>query len=199
VSDNEIVFRIAVAALIGAWSVTRVYFQRRLGAVERVRSHHDRRERLAYALVGLSFVPPLVYAFSPWLDLFHFLLPDLWRGLGAVLGLAGVGLFGWTHHALGKNWSGVLEISKNHRLVAEGPYRIVRHPMYSAFFLMVLGVLLLSANVVAGGGLLAAVTFMYLQRVSDEEAMMLEQFGEPYRRYMHRTGRLLPRFRSARA
>ena len=197
-NNSELVFRIAVGVLMAMWMFTRFHFQRRLGSVERASRRHDRRERISYALVSVSFIPVFVYVFSSRLDLFHFALPGGWRWLGAALGVAGCALFWWTHAVLGRNWSGVLELSRDHRLVTAGPYRSVRHPMYTAFFLMSAGVLLLSANFLVGGLNLAAVTYMYLLRVADEEAMMLEQFGDEYRRYMKRTGRLLPKLARAR-
>jgi protein-S-isoprenylcysteine O-methyltransferase Ste14 len=93
---------------------------------------------------------------------------------------------------LGRNWSGVLELYEQHELVTEGPYRFVRHPMYTSVYLKGIGILLLSANWIVGGGYLAAVTLMYALRVRDEEQMMLEHFGEEYRSYMSRTARLVP-------
>jgi protein-S-isoprenylcysteine O-methyltransferase Ste14 len=122
----------------------------------------------------------------------HFAVPDWARWLGAAVGLSGSSLFGWSHLALGKNWSGVLEIAKGHALVTHGPYQFVRHPMYSAFFLMGTGVLLLSANWLVGGLNLAAVAYMYFVRIKDEEAMVLKQFGQSYENYMKNIGRFIP-------
>jgi protein-S-isoprenylcysteine O-methyltransferase Ste14 len=144
-------------------------------------------------LVSFTFLPILLYVFAGLFGFAHFSLLDWARWLGAILGLSGSALFAWTHLALGKNWSGVLEIAKDHELVTHGPYQFVLHPMYSAFFLMGLGVLLLSANWLVGGLNLAAVTYMYLVRVADEESMMLDQFGQSYRIYMAETGRLFPK------
>jgi protein-S-isoprenylcysteine O-methyltransferase Ste14 len=194
-NNHEIIFRIAVGVLfVTGWILIRLRFQRKLGHVEKISSRHQRREKLSYALVSFSFAPLFVYVFSSLLDLFHLPLPEALRWVGGAMGLAGSGLLWWTHQVLGKNWSGVLEISKDHTLVTEGPYHFVRHPMYSAFFTMGAGMLLLSANGLVGAANLAAVAYMYLVRVDDEEAMMLEQFGDSYSQYMAKTGRLLPRF-----
>ena len=95
---------------------------------------------------------------------------------------------------VGESASGgkILELYEQHELVTEGPYRFVRHPMYTSVYLKGIGILLLSANWIAGGGYLAAVTWMYASRVRDEEQMMVERFGEEYRNYMSRTSRLVP-------
>jgi protein-S-isoprenylcysteine O-methyltransferase Ste14 len=115
--------------------------------------------------------------------------------LGGGILLVYLSLFSWTHHELGKNWTGLLEIYKDHDLVVTVPYRLVRHPMYSAFFLSGIGVLFLSANWLISGLYLLAVSAMYYDRVLPEEAMMTERFGDAYREYMCRTGRLFPGLR----
>jgi protein-S-isoprenylcysteine O-methyltransferase Ste14 len=101
----------------------------------------------------------------------------------------------WTHRTLGRHWSGILELRENHRLISSGPYRHIRHPMYTGFFMMLSGVALLSANLLIALLQIGAFTATYLARVADEEAMMLDRFGDEYRGYMRRTGRLLPRLR----
>ena len=65
--------------------------------------------------------------------------------------------------------------------------------MYSAFFVIGLGALMLSANWLIGATYLLCVGWMYHARVRSEEEMMIERFGETYRAYMDRTGRLFPR------
>jgi len=64
--------------------------------------------------------------------------------------------------------------------------------MYTSVYLKGIGILLLSANWIAGGVYLATVTWMYASRVRDEEQMMVERFGEDYRSYMSRTSRIVP-------
>src|SRR5262249_39702245 len=134
-----------------------------------------------------------VYAFSSVLDFAHLPLAPALRWLGLPFGLTSLWLFVSTHRALGRNWSGILEISEQHRLVATGPYRRVRHPMYSSFFCLALCYAFLSANWLIAATNLLAVTLMYAARVQDEERMMLDQFGDEYRAYMQRTGRLIPK------
>ena len=108
------------------------------------------------------------------------------------LGIGTLPLFVWTHEALGKNWSADLVIKEEHALVTGGPYRWVRHPMYTAFFGSSLAYFLLSANWVIGlTGLGTSV--LLAARVDKEEALMIEEFGDDYRAYMRRTGRFLPR------
>jgi protein-S-isoprenylcysteine O-methyltransferase Ste14 len=94
---------------------------------------------------------------------------------------------------LGKNFSPVLHVREEHTLVTEGPYRWVRHPMYTTMFVFGGGLLLLTANWIIGGPMLVAAVAVVLLRVDREEAVMIEQFGDEYREYMEHTGRFLPR------
>ena len=192
--DTELPYRIAVGS---AWIIgyaIRLYYERRARAVQRVSARQVTRERILYWMVFTAFVLAPVYAVSPILDTAHVSLPAAARWLGLPFAAVSVALLRATHHALGHNWSGKLEIAAGHQLIVEGPYRRVRHPMYTALFCMAFAYSLLSANWIVAGANLIAVTVMYLARVRDEEQMMIDQFGDEYRAYMRRTGRLVPRF-----
>lgn len=180
-----------LVVFVASLGIRSVYQRRRRGATA-VSTRHSRREQLSYLLVASSYLLLPIVVFTNWLDAGAFDLPGWLRWLGALIAAAGLALFWWTHVALGRNWSGVLELYEQHELVMEGPYRFVRHPMYTSVYLKGIGILLLSANWIAGGGYLAAVTWMYALRVRDEEQMMVERFGEEYRNYMNRTSRLVP-------
>ncbi len=141
---------------------------------------------------------PLIYIFTPWLSFADYQLPSI---AFLVLTLAGAALFViamwllWRSHAdLGKNWTPAVEHLQGQRLVTEGVYHRIRHPMYAAHWLWSIAQLLLLHNWVAGlASVVCFIPFTWL-RVTAEEKMMLESFGEEYRVYMQRTGRFLPRF-----
>ena len=192
-SENEVVFRATVAALMIAGFAVRFYYQRQARHVQRIAARELGRDEFFYRVVFISYVLVLVYAFSPLLDNAHVAVPDALRWIGAPIGLAGVALLALTHRALGRNWWGVLEIAEHHSLIVSGPYQRVRHPMYTAFFCIAIANAFLSANSIVALVGVVAVTMMYVARVSDEEAMLIEQFGNESREYMLRTGRLLPK------
>jgi protein-S-isoprenylcysteine O-methyltransferase Ste14 len=99
----------------------------------------------------------------------------------------------WRSHAdLGRNWSPSLQLREGHELVTEGVYRHIRHPMYASEWLWSIAQALMLQNWVAGWAGLALFTPLYVLRVPREEQMMLDQFGEEYRAYMNRTGRIVP-------
>jgi protein-S-isoprenylcysteine O-methyltransferase Ste14 len=78
-------------------------------------------------------------------------------------------------------------------MIAGGPYRWIRHPIYAAFLLILGPLLLISANWFVGGMWIAMTGLGVASRMRTEDAMMLGRFGEQYRAYMRRTGGLFPR------
>ena len=97
-----------------------------------------------------------------------------------------------SHLSLGRLWSGDLETKADHLLVDTGPYRWVRHPLYSSYFLLALGLFALSGNWLTGFSLLVYFLTVAI-RTPLEEAMLVNRLGERYVAYQRRTGRFLPR------
>ena len=104
----------------------------------------------------------------------------------------GLWLFYRSHADLGTNWSITLEVREEHRLITEGVYRGVRHPMYSALLLYSVGQALVIPNWVAGPSNLLAFAVLLALRIRAEERMMNERFGDEYAAYSARTKRLIP-------
>jgi protein-S-isoprenylcysteine O-methyltransferase Ste14 len=140
-----------------------------------------------------SLLLPLAYLFTPWLGFADYHLPWYSPWCGAVLMVASLWLFWRSHADLGLNWSQSLEIRKGHSLVTNGIYRSIRHPMYASIWLWCLAQGLLLENWLAGWYAMFAFAIMYFVRTPREEKMMCESFGQEYRDYMSRTGRLIPR------
>jgi protein-S-isoprenylcysteine O-methyltransferase Ste14 len=159
----------------------------------------DMQERaLLFSVIVASLLLPVLYLFTPLLAFADYELPAPAQWIGGPLMLAALWLFWRSHADLGQNWSPTLELRKGHELVQHGVYRRVRHPMYAAIFLFSLAQGLLLENWLAGWSALAPFALLYLLRTPREERMMLEHFGQPYRDYMNRTGRLFPRFKRGR-
>lgn len=156
----------------------------------------DKKTLLDMILLGLSGVGmlvPLVYVFSSVLDFADYLLPNWVGWLGALLFGAAIWMLWRSHADLGRNWTPTLGIRDEHRLMTDGVYRYIRHPMYAAHLLWAIAQVMMLHNWIAGFSYLVVALPQYLLRVNDEENMMIEQFGDEYRVYMQTTGRLLPR------
>jgi protein-S-isoprenylcysteine O-methyltransferase Ste14 len=104
----------------------------------------------------------------------------------------GLWLFHRSHADLGTNWSITLEVREQHRLITQGVYRRIRHPMYLALVLYSVGQALVIPNWVAGPSNLIAVAILFALRVGAEERMMVEAFGDKYAAYSAETKRLVP-------
>jgi protein-S-isoprenylcysteine O-methyltransferase Ste14 len=110
----------------------------------------------------------------------------------ALLTLAWMGFLVPLIWVLGRYWSVTLELRENHRLMTEGIYRHVRHPMYAALFLYSIGQALVVPNWVAGPSYLVTFGILFALRIGAEERMMLEAFGDEYAAYQARTKLLVP-------
>jgi protein-S-isoprenylcysteine O-methyltransferase Ste14 len=190
---GEDAFRVAFGVLWLAFFGVRVHFGRRIPPGLSYTRILEGRERWLFRAFALGYLAIIAYALTPWLDVGRIALASWMRWLGAVALAAGIVLFAWAHSALGRNWTAVLALAEDHEMVTRGPYRSVRHPMYSAFFIIGLGFSLLSANWLVALLYLGTLLPMYLLRVSAEEQMMIGRFGGAYRQYMAVTGRLIPR------
>lgn len=121
-----------------------------------------------------------------------FLPPSMWWG---PVGLAVQALFFalavWARRHLGANWSGRIEIKTDHELVRTGPYRLLRHPIYTAMFGMYAGTAIAYGTVhclVA----IALLVFAYWRKIRMEEANMRQAFGLRYDDYRRATWGAFP-------
>jgi protein-S-isoprenylcysteine O-methyltransferase Ste14 len=110
--------------------------------------------------------------------------------LGAVLTVAGLGLAVWARRHLGREWSGLVTLKEGHRLIRTGPYRTVRHPIYSGLLLAVFGTALAIGQ---WRGVIAVVCNLIglLRKVQVEETLMVRTFPE-YQEYRQRTAAPIP-------
>jgi len=111
---------------------------------------------------------------------------------------AGLWLFWYSHATIGRYWSIRIQLREAHRLVTDGPYRLIRHPLYTALFLGYLGTLLALQSWMLALWFPAFVA-SYLLFADQEETVMERGFGDAYRAYRRDTGMFLPKWRNARA
>ena len=149
--------------------------------------------------VGAVFVLAVVAgALAPGFQLASLVRP--WRGLDAsairmaAATLYGAGLAGtlWAQFTMGDAWRiGVRETERT-ALVAGGPFRWVRNPIYSSMVLVALGLALAAPNVLSVLALVALLVALELQVRLVEEPYLTRAHGTSYRDYASRTGRFVP-------
>ncbi len=155
----------------------------------------EKREKILVFIVSMGMmIIPLMWVFSALFEGFSIGLPDWARYTGFGIFSFSLWLFYAVHKTLGRNWSPLLEIRKNHTLITEGPYKRVRHPMYTQIWLWLIAQFLFTSNWIVGLSGLITWSILYFIRVPEEETMMVEEFGEEYVKYMGATGRILPKF-----
>ena len=139
-----------------------------------------------------------------WLRLFAFFaismmplyqldqIPTPFFAIGAVIMLCGAALMLWAQYTLGKNWIPGAGIHKSHKLVMDGPYSKVRHPLYTAIGMFWIGGAIATLNF----GILIAGVFLWLSmaiRVPSEENLMRQKFKKRWEQYQASTAMFFPR------
>jgi protein-S-isoprenylcysteine O-methyltransferase Ste14 len=157
-----------------------------------IKSHKTPLEAVLLILAWVGFFLPLIWIASPAFSFAEYPLRIGRLISGIVCFVIGLWLFYRSHADLGTNWSITLEVREQHRLITQGVYHRIRHPMYSALALYGVAHALVIPNWVAGPSNLVAFAVLFALRVRAEERMMLEQFGDEYTAYIARTKRLVP-------
>jgi protein-S-isoprenylcysteine O-methyltransferase Ste14 len=193
-SENP--FRIALVGVFVLTMAVTVYHRLQAASSGEKISHKE--EGYAFAIVlrlaGLClWIGTFAYVLFPasvqWAAM---PLPSWLRWGGAVAGGLCSLLMYWTLSSLGKNLTDTVVTRAKATLVTHGPYRWVRHPFYVTAGLLMMSVTLLTANWLIGLSSLTVLGLLAI-RTPKEEQMLVERFGQEYRRYMASTGRFFPR------
>ena len=186
--------KLVFCMLAVGWYIIRYKYARRSNRTPVLRSARGPRENtlLLISLGGLGLVP-FLYIVTGIPRFADYTLHPIQVWLGLLLAIGSLVMFQLTHRALGRNWSVSLDVRVDHQLITDGVYQRVRHPMYSAFWLWAFAQALLLPNWVAGFSGIVGFGILFFGRVSREEGIMLDTFGDQYREYMVRTYRVLPK------
>lgn len=198
--NAETIFRILLPLIIVAFVLHRGYYVKFHSKPDN-ETVKKREEGIASRTAGLlgmaGFVSMLVYVINPiWLSFASLPFPAWLRWIGVGIAVIGFALLQWAQVTLANSWSDTPRMMKEQTLITSGPYRTIRHPIYTAFILILGSTLLISSNWLIGLCWAGMVTLEVISRISFEESLLIEFFGEQYREYMKKTGRLLPRISS---
>ena len=132
---------------------------------------------------GYRFPAPLSLVLIPHTEAILF--------IAMILTVCGLGLCLWARAVLGRNWSGTVTLKENHELIVRGPYRVVRHPIYTGLLLMLIGLSLEQGRIAGLIGFLLVFISLWI-KLGYEEELMLKQFPENYPAYQQRVKRIIP-------
>jgi protein-S-isoprenylcysteine O-methyltransferase Ste14 len=197
---NENIFRILAAVILFTGIGISSYFRRKADrdTGEKISRRVDGSAMMNLIRIGglMLWLSPLVYLINPaWMAWSKIGLPESVRWLGVGFGILCVLGIYWLFTSIGTGISPTSATRKEHQLVTSGPYRWVRHPLYTVGSSMFIAFGMMSDNwFIALLGILAFIGMAI--RTPKEEANLIEKFGDEYREYMKRTGRFLPKFRS---
>lgn len=191
--DWQLLSKIMWLIFIVGWGIIR-YRPNRLARktkVEKTSRTLKERFSMAISFTGLGILPGS-WVIGDQFKAFDYSADPVVIIIGVILIMAALRLFRLTHKALGAMWSHSLDVREGHKLVTQGIYEKLRHPMYSAFWLWALAQAFLIPNWLVGFAGLVGFGTLYFLRIGQEEAMMMEEFGDEYRQYCQRTKRIIP-------
>lgn len=193
---NDSGFAASALIVYAAWFACGTYFVISAFATQRIQKRESRSARSLDSLLLLGGYVLLFARLPPDAGWNQTFLAPPWAAplavAGTVLAVAGLAFTCWARATLGQYWSRVVAIKEDHKLVQSGPYRVVRHPLYTGLLAASLGTALCFGlwHALAGAALLWT---GFISRAGREDALLAGQFGPEFAAYRARSGRLLPR------
>lgn len=194
---NENIFRILSALILLTGIGISSYF--------RIKADKETGEKISRKVDGsvmmniikffgiILWLSPFVYLINPaWMAWSKIGLPEWVRWLGIGMAIVSDVLLYWLFSSIGSGISPTSATRREHKLSTSGPYRWVRHPLYTVGSMLFISFGMMADNwFVAALGILAFIAMA--KRTPQEEANLIEKFGDEYREYMKHTGRFLPK------
>ena len=194
---NENILRILAAIILFSGIGISSYYRRKADkdTGEKISRKVDGSIMMTVIKIGglILWLSPLVYLINPnamnWSKIG---LPESIRWLGVGIGILCVLGIYWLFSSIGRGITPTSATRQQHQLVTSGPYRWVRHPLYTVGSSLFISFGMMADNwFIAALGILAFIGMAV--RTPKEEANLIEKFGDEYREYMKRTGRYLPK------
>jgi protein-S-isoprenylcysteine O-methyltransferase Ste14 len=184
---------LALDIIRGCWLVFAAIWVLAALSTKRTVYRESRAQRLRYwVLLVIAYLLLLYGRRLPYplnLGVIPLVAPIAWAA--AVFCVIGLAFAVWARVTLGRNWSGVVTLKEGHELVERGPYRFVRHPIYTGMLIMFFATALARGHLSGFVGTLLMFASFWI-KLHDEEKLMLQQFPERYADYRRRTKRIIP-------
>ena len=116
---------------------------------------------------------------------------DIIHVVAAILCVCGLAFCLWARAVLGRNWSGTVTLKENHELILRGPYRLVRHPIYTGILAMLIATAIQQGHIAGMLGLVLVFISFWI-KLSGKEEVMRKQFPDQYAAYAERVKRIIP-------
>ena len=178
-----------------AWLVFLAYWFVSALKLKKVKQRQARGERLvqiAFMVVAYALVFKDTLG-RGWLGTRFLPASDAIGKIGLALAGVGVAFAIWARWHLGENWSSTVTLKEEHELVRSGPYRYIRHPIYTGMLIALAGTVLALAEYRGLIALTMAMLSFYL-KARKEERFLSQEFGESFREHARHTGMFLPSF-----
>ncbi len=186
---------LSLAVLLSALTVSGYYRARARRHSETIsRGREGLSFKILRSVMALAlFGSVLLHVVRPeWMGWASIAVPVGVRWLGVLLGLLAVAMVQWVLRTLGPNVSETVLTKERHELVTSGPYRWIRHPLYATGLTLFVAIGLMAGSwlvlLLSGIG---CILLRWLVIPLEEEALVAK-FGDRYRDYRQRTGRLIP-------
>jgi protein-S-isoprenylcysteine O-methyltransferase Ste14 len=155
--------------------------------------HESRAQRLRYSILLIAAYFLLTRGHRLPYPLSARVIPhmDVIAWAGVVLCVGGLSFCIWARVTLGRNWSAAVTLKEGHELIERGPYRLVRHPIYTGLVAMFLATVMVLGYAAGIAGLVLAFVSFWI-KLRDEEKVMLKQFPDQYAAYQQRVKRIIP-------
>lgn len=178
--------------ILGCWIIFIAYWIISARRVKAIAEQQSWPSSLMHRLpVGLGWWLLVYRGFPAPLNLFLTPHGDWAQAAGAMICVAGLFVTIWARRTLAGNWSGDVTFKQGHELVKAGPYRFVRHPIYTGLLLMCAGSAMGSGRLRGWIGVVFVAVGFWI-KIKQEEKLMLQHFPDQYPAYRKQVKALVP-------
>jgi len=181
---------LAGIGILVCWVVLVMYWNVTARSVKSAAEPQSSAARLARLPIWLGFIL-FIAAWAHPFAIAAFRRTGFSDSAGVAICALGLLVAIWSRKTLGAEWSQDVELKRGHRLVQSGPYRFMRHPIYTGHLLMGLGTAVASHSLIAFAGLVSFAVGFWV-KLTQEESLLLRSFPEEYAAYRTRVKALIP-------